>query len=77
MRKIGLSAEELQEEIERRIARLDEAQEEEEHLGAYADLMRMVAVTAYQRAAELIEANNRRLAEQLRVPDRPAADSAP
>lgn len=68
LRKLGLSPEELQGEIARRMARLDDAQDEEEHLGPYADLMRMVAVAAYQRAAELIEVNNRRLSEQL-VPD--------
>lgn len=68
LRKLGLSPEELQGEIARTMARLDDAQDEEEHLGPYGDLMRMVAVAAYQRAAELIEVNNRRLSEQL-VPD--------
>lgn len=64
---IGLSFEELQGEIERRIGQLDEAQEEEEHLGPYGDFLRTAAVIAFQRAAELIEANNRRIAEQLRT----------
>lgn len=65
MVKLGLTAEELQAEIDRRMAALDEAQEEAEHLGGYGDLMRMAALIAFQRAAELIEANNRRIAEQL------------
>lgn len=65
MARIGLSDEELQTEIARRMARLDEAQEEEEHLGPYGDLMRMVAITAFQRAAELIALNNRRIERQL------------
>jgi hypothetical protein len=47
------------------MATLDEAQEEEEHLGAYGDLMRMVAMTALQRAADLISVNNRRIERQL------------
>ena len=62
---IGLSYEELQAEIERRMERLDEAQEEAEHLGAYGDLMRMVAAAAFQRAADLIVLNNERIAAQL------------
>ncbi len=45
--------------------RLDEAQEEEEHLGPYGDLMRMVALTAFHRAADLIVLNNRRIERQL------------
>jgi hypothetical protein len=63
--RIGLSDDELQAEITRRMARLDEAQEEEEHLGPYGDLMRMVAMTAFQRAADLIAVNNRRIERQL------------
>lgn len=66
MTTLGLSADELQAEIERRMAQLDEAQEEEEHLGPYGDLLRMAAAIAFQRAAELIEANNRRIEQQLR-----------
>lgn len=66
MTTLGLSTDELQVEIERRMARLDEAQEEEEHLGPYGDLLRMAAAIAFQRAAELIEANNRRMEQQLR-----------
>jgi hypothetical protein len=62
---VGLSYDELQAEIARRMARLDEAQEEEEHLGPYGDLMRMVAMTAFQRAADLIALNNRRIERQL------------
>lgn len=64
---LGLTTEELQAEIERRMAALDEAQEEEEHLGPYGDLLRMAAAIAFQRAAELIAANNRRLEQQLRA----------
>jgi hypothetical protein len=63
--KIGLSNDELQAEIVRRMARMDEAQEEEEHLGQYGDLLRMVAVIAFQRAADLIAVNNRRIERQL------------
>ena len=62
---IGLSHEELQTEIERRMFQLDEAQEEAEHLGPYGDLLRLAAATAYQRAADLILLNNERLAAQL------------
>ena len=65
MARLGLTDDELQEEIARRMARLDEAQEEEEHLGPYGDLMRMVAMTAFQRAADLISLNNRRIERQL------------
>ncbi|HKG25650.1 MAG TPA: hypothetical protein VKB09_08375 [Thermomicrobiales bacterium] len=65
MARVGLSYDELQAEIARRMARLDEAQEEEEHLGPYGDLMRMVAMTAFQRAADLIALNNRRIESQL------------
>ena len=64
---VGLSADELQEEIARRMAALDEAQEEVEHLGPYGDLLRMAAAIAFQRAAELIELNNERIAVQLRA----------
>lgn len=62
---IGFSRAEMQAEIERRMFQLDEAQEEAEHLGPYGDLMRMVAVAAYQRAADLIAVNNERIADQL------------
>ena len=64
---VGLEIDELQREIERRIAQLDEAQEEQEYLGPYGDLLRTAALIAFQRAAELIDANNRRLAEQFRA----------
>jgi hypothetical protein len=63
--RIGLTKDELQTEIARRMSRMDEAQEEEEHLGPYGDLMRMVAVIAFQRAADLIATNNRRIERQL------------
>lgn len=65
MTRLGLSDDDLQTEIARRMARLDEAQEEEEHLGPYGELMRMVAMTAFQRAADLISVNNRRIERQL------------
>jgi hypothetical protein len=63
--RLGLSDDELQTEIARRMTQMDEAQEAEEHLGPYGDLMRMVAMTAFQRAAELIALNNRRIERQL------------
>ena len=63
--RVGLSYGELQAEIERRMVQLDEAQEEADHLGAYGDLMRMVAATAFQRAADLIVLNNERIGAQL------------
>ncbi|MCC6312625.1 MAG: hypothetical protein IT337_01330 [Thermomicrobiales bacterium] len=62
---LGLSYKELQAEIERRMLQLDDAQEDADNLGPYADLMRMMAMTAYNRAADLIALNNRRLARQL------------
>jgi hypothetical protein len=62
----GLTYEELQAEITRRMAALEEAQEETEHLGPYGDLLRMATMIAFQRAADLIEANNRELARQLK-----------
>jgi hypothetical protein len=63
--QLGLTHDELQREISRRILALDEAQEEAENLGPYGELMRMVALTAYQRSAELIELNNEQIATQL------------
>jgi hypothetical protein len=62
---LGLSRDELQRLIETRLASLDEAQEEEEHLGPYADLLRLATGIAFHRAAELIVANNKRLEQQL------------
>ncbi len=62
---IGLSQDELRAEIARRMDALDDAQEDEEHLGAYGDLLRLTAQIAYHRAADLIEANNARVAAQL------------
>jgi len=62
---IGLTPDELQAEIARRMVALDDRQEDEENLGAYGDLLRLTAQIAYQRAAELIVANNARLADQL------------
>ncbi len=62
---VGLTYEELQAEIARRMAALDEAQEEAEQLGPYGDLMRMVAAAAFQRAADLILLNNERIGAQL------------
>lgn len=63
---LGFTAQELQEEIERNMARLDEAQDDADQLGQYGELMRMMALIAYQRAGELIMANNRRIERQLR-----------
>ena len=63
---VGLSMDELQLEIEQRMSRLDDAQEDQDLLGPYGDLLRTAAQIAFQRAAELIDANNRRLAKQLR-----------
>lgn len=65
MAAIGLSFDELQSEIERRMAAMDAAQEDADDLGPFADLMRTVALTAYQRAADLIVLNNERLARDL------------
>lgn len=61
----GLTTEELQAEIEARMAALDEAQDDAEHLGQLGDLLRLAAQIAFQRAAELIDLNNQRLTEQL------------
>jgi hypothetical protein len=44
---------------------LADAQEEEEHLGPFGDLLHTVAQIAYQRAADLILLNNRRIEQQL------------
>ncbi|MGH2562368.1 MAG: hypothetical protein ACRDJH_25185 [Thermomicrobiales bacterium] len=63
---LGLSGQELQSEIERLMAKLDEAQEDADQLGQYGELMRMTAAVAFQRAADLIAANNRRIDQQLR-----------
>lgn len=62
---LGLSDEELQTHIKSQMTRLDEAQEDAEHLGPYGDLLRLAAQIAYQRAAEMIVLNNQRIAEQL------------
>lgn len=62
---LGLSMPELETIIARRMAELDGAQEDQDLLGGYADLLRTATLIAYHRAAELIHANNRRLAEQL------------
>lgn len=66
MQAIGLSFEEMLREIERRMERMDEAQDEDDQLGQYGDLLRAAAMIAFQRAAELIDANNRRIEQQLR-----------
>jgi hypothetical protein len=62
---IGLSFDELQAEIARRMAMMDAAQDDADDLGPFAYLMRTVALTAYQRAAVLIVNNNERLARDL------------
>ncbi|MFN8515124.1 MAG: hypothetical protein U0232_18985 [Thermomicrobiales bacterium] len=63
--RLGLTPEELQQEIAARLARLDALAEHAEEETQFAEYDRFVAELAFQRAAELIEANNRRLAEQL------------
>jgi hypothetical protein len=63
---LGLNEQELQEEIARRLSRLDEAQEDADQLGQYGELLRITTMIAYQRAADLITANNTRLQRQLR-----------
>ena len=63
--RLGLTPEELQREIAARLARLDALAEHAEEETQFAEYDRFVAELAFQRAAELIEANNRRLAEQL------------
>lgn len=69
MRHIGLTSDELHAHIRAQMERLDDAQEDAEHLGPYGDLLRMAAEIAYQRAAELILINNQRIAEQLHARD--------
>lgn len=63
--RLGLTPDELQIEITRRMSALDDAQEDADHIGQYGDLLRLAAQIAFQRAAELIDLNNRRLGEQL------------
>ena len=65
MARLGLSPEEIQSAIEQRMRALADAQEEEEHLGPFGDLLHTVAQIAYQRAADLILLNNRRIEQQL------------
>jgi hypothetical protein len=60
-----MTPDELQVEIQRRMDALDDAQDDQEQLGPYGDLLRTAAIIAFQRAAELIDANNRRISEQL------------
>ena len=62
---IGLTHEEMQEEIRQRMDALDQAQEDVENLGPYGDLLRLTAQIAFQRAADLISVNNERIARQL------------
>jgi hypothetical protein len=62
---LGLSISELEAMIGKRMTELDDAQDDQDLLGPYADLLRTATLIAYHRAAELIDANNRRLAEQL------------
>jgi len=63
--QFGLTHDELELLVNQRMQELDAAQEDEEHLGAFGDLLRTAAIIAYHRAAELIEANNRRISLQL------------
>ncbi|MDP9354032.1 MAG: hypothetical protein M3Q71_02005 [Chloroflexota bacterium] len=62
---LGLTHDELQEEIRQRMDALDQAQEDVENLGPYGDLLRLTAQIAFQRAADLITINNHRIARQL------------
>lgn len=64
---LGLTAEELQQEITTRMARLDALAEHAEEETQFAEYDRLVTLIAYQRAADLIVANNRRLAEHLQA----------
>jgi hypothetical protein len=68
-RQLGLSLSELEAMIGKRMTELDDAQEDQEHLGPFADLLRTATMIAFHRAAELIDANNRRLSEQLEQTD--------
>lgn len=63
--QLGLTPDEPQAEISRRMTALDDAQDDAEHIGQYGDLLRLAAQIAFQRAAELIDLNNQRLSEQL------------
>ena len=64
--ELGLSRAELEAMIDRRMIEMDDAQEDQELLGGFADLLRSATLIAFHRSAELIDANNRRLEEQLR-----------
>lgn len=63
--KIGLTLTELDDLIARRMEQLDGLQEDQENLGPFGDLLRSATQIAFHRAAELIDANNRRISEQL------------
>ncbi len=67
MTTLGLTERELRNAIQERMAALDEAQIDAEHLGPMSELMQMAAAVAYERAAELILLNNVRIEEQLRT----------
>ncbi len=73
---IGLTQEELQEEIRQRMDALDQAQEDVENLGPYGDLLRLTAQIAFQRAADLIAVNNDRIARQLEAAGLPVMKDA-
>ena len=64
---IGLAVSELEALIAKRMVEMDDAQDDQDMLGGYADLLRTATLIAYHRAAELIDANNRRLEAQLRA----------
>ncbi len=64
-RQLGLSLSEMEALISKRMTELDDAQDDQDHLGPFADLLRTATLIAYHRAAELIDTNNRRLTEQL------------
>lgn len=65
VRHLGLSLSELEAMIDARMKALDDAQDDQDQLGPFADLLRTATLIAYHRAAELIDTNNRRIAEQL------------
>jgi hypothetical protein len=78
MAPIGLTGIELPAEIGQQLFQLDQAHEEAKHLGPYGDLLRLMAATAFQRAADLILLNNERITAQLAEagvvwPSRPTA----
>jgi hypothetical protein len=52
-RQLGLSLSEMEALIGKRMTELDDAQDDQDHLGPFADLLRTATLIAYHRAAEL------------------------